>query len=312
MHSAIYTGRLRHRRFAPREHSFEYRLFMLYVDLAELDQVFRNRWLWSVKRPSLAWMRRADYLGDASVPLDQVVRDRVEIETGERPTGPIRVLTHLRYLGVGFNPVTFYYCFNRSGDKIETIVAEITNTPWKERHAYVLSQRQQYVPSLASAGDNYKDVGGRATHGAVAGGQDGGISSLRPLSHKERREGKTRQHLRFRFAKTFHVSPFMPMNFAYDWRFSVPMHADSERLTVHMQNMQAEQKAFDATLDLQRREITGWSLATTLASFPVMTVTVIVGIYWQALRLWLKRIPFHSHPEIAHDHERHPRRSSVT
>jgi DUF1365 family protein len=104
----------------------------------------------------------------------------------------------------------------------------------------------------------------------------------------------------------------MAMNYEYDWRFSVPTHADRERLTVHMQNMQGNQKSFDATLDLQRREITGWSLATTLASFPAMTVTVTVGIYWQAFRLWLKRIPFHSHPETTHKHERHTRRSSIT
>jgi DUF1365 family protein len=263
MHSAIYTGRLRHRRFAPREHSFEYRLFMMYVDLAELDQVFRNRWLWSVKRPSLAWLRRKDYLGDATVPLDQAVRDRVEAETGERPTGRIRMLTHLRYFGVGFNPVTFYYCFNRCGDKVKTIVAEITNTPWNERHVYVLGERLNISPGAAH---------------------------------------------RYLFRKEFHVSPFMPMNFDYDWRFGVP----DKRLTVHMQNMQGNQKSFDATLDLQRREITGWSLAITLASFPAMTVTVIVGIYSQAFRLWLKRIPFHSHPETTHKHERHTRRSSIT
>jgi DUF1365 family protein len=298
MHSAIYTGRLRHRRFAPREHSFEYRLFMMYVDLAELDQVFRNRWLWSVKRPSLAWLRRKDYLGDATVPLDQAVRDRVEIETGERPTGPIRMLTHLRYLGVGFNPVTFYYCFDGADTHVETVVAEITNTPWNERHEYVLSAR---APSPLR-GEGW--------------GEGENPSTNRPLSltlsHEGRGDEKTRQHLHFRFDKTFHVSPFMAMNCEYDWRFSVPTHADRERLTVHMQNMQGKQKSFDATLDLQRREITGWSLATTLASFPAMTVTVIVGIYWQALRLWLKRMPFHSHPARDNDHERHTRPSSIT
>ncbi len=117
MHSAIYTGQLRHRRFAPRPHAFTYRLFMMYVDLAELDQVFRHRWLWSVKRPALARLRRKDYLadcgGDTTVALDQAVRDRVQFETGSRPRGPIRMLTHLRYFGIGFNPVTFYYCFDR-------------------------------------------------------------------------------------------------------------------------------------------------------------------------------------------------------
>ena len=77
MHSALYTGQLRHRRYAPREHRFSYRLFMMYVDLAELDEVFRGRWLWSARRPALAWLRRADFLGDPALSLDTAVRDRI-------------------------------------------------------------------------------------------------------------------------------------------------------------------------------------------------------------------------------------------
>jgi DUF1365 family protein len=111
---------------------------MAYLDLGELDDVFRGRWLWSVQRPALAWFRRADYLGDASRPLDDEVRERVWRETGVRPRGPIRLLTHLRMFGHCFNPVSFYYCFDARGERVETVVAEITNTPWKERHAYVL------------------------------------------------------------------------------------------------------------------------------------------------------------------------------
>ncbi|HYM35453.1 MAG TPA: DUF1365 domain-containing protein [Steroidobacteraceae bacterium] len=262
MHSAIYTGQLRHRRFAPRAHEFSYRLFMVYVDLTELDEIFRHRWLWSVKHPALAWLRRADYLGDSQVSLDQAVRDRVESETGARPCGPIRMLTHLRYFGYNFNPVSFYYCYDETGCVIETIVAEITNTPWKERHAYVLTQRMN--------------------------------SAL----------GSSR---RYEFKKEFHVSPFMAMNFNYDWRFSAP----GERLAVHMENKRDGDKAFDATLDLRRREITGATLAKALLAFPCMTATVVLGIYWQALQLWLKRIPFHTHPAKSQDHERNSRPSPV-
>jgi uncharacterized protein len=247
MRSAIYTGQLRHRRFAPREHQFTYKLFMMYLDLAELDSVFNRRWLWSVKRPSLAWLRREDYLGNPSVSLDEAVRDRVASETGVRPTGPIRMLTHLRYFGVSFNPVTFYYCFDKSDAQIETIVAEITNTPWKERHAYVLTKQTNVARGVAR---------------------------------------------RYKFKKTFHVSPFMPMDFDYDWRFSAPR----ERLSVHMENLRQGQKEFDATLGLERLEITGAVLAKTLFAFPCMTAVVICRIYWQAFKLWLKRIPFYSHP----------------
>ena len=138
MKSALYFGSLRHRRYAPRPHAFRYRTFMTYLDLAELDEVFRGRWLWSTRRPALAWMRRADYLGDPALPLDEAVRERVARETGRRPRGPVRLLTHLRMLGSCFNPVSFYYCFDERGERVETIVAEITNTPWNERHAYVL------------------------------------------------------------------------------------------------------------------------------------------------------------------------------
>jgi uncharacterized protein len=265
MHSAIFTGRLRHRRFAPRAHEFSYRLFMMYVDLAELDQVFARRWFWSVQRPALAWLRRADYLGDAGVSVDQAVRDRVQAETGTRPGGPIRMLTHLRYFGVGFNPVTFYYCFDATDTQVETIVAEITNTPWKERHAYVLDRRTNI-----GAGDM----------------------------------------LRFSFKKNFHVSPFLGMDYDYDWRFGAPGRTRGERLTVHMENRHGD-KAFDATLELKRREISAATLAGTLLSFPAMTATVVVGIYWQALRLWLKRVPFHSHPAKTVNHERDSRTSSI-
>lgn len=128
--SAVYEGTIRHRRREPTEHEFRYRIFMLYLDLAELPALFDGRWLWSARRPALAWFRRADYLGDPAVPLDAAVRDLVRERTGARPTGPIRLLTHLRYFGYAQNPVSFYYCFSADGSAVETIVAEVTNTPW--------------------------------------------------------------------------------------------------------------------------------------------------------------------------------------
>jgi len=253
MHSALYTGQLRHRRFAPRAHQFSYRLFMMYVDLAELDQVFRGRWLWSTRRPAPAWLRRADYIGDASQSIDSVVRDRVAGQTGVRPCGPIRMLTHLRYFGVGFNPVTFYYCFDAADTRVESIVAEITNTPWNQRHAYVLTE-----PT-----------------------------------------GETRTGvLRYQFAKEFHVSPFMPMDMSYDWRFGQPGRC----LSVNMQNFQHGERVFDATLDLSRRELGAAELARALVAFPCMTATVLAGIYSQALKLWIKRIPFHANPSRTPPH----------
>lgn len=150
-HSAVYEGRVTHRRHLPHSHAFSYRMAQLYLDLDEIDEVFRSRWLWSTRRPNLAEWRRSDYLGPATMPLADAVRQCVQRETGRTPSGPIRMLSHVRYGGYVFNPVTFYYCYDRSGETLETVVAEITNTPWGERHAYVLStdQAQQQGRALA-------------------------------------------------------------------------------------------------------------------------------------------------------------------
>jgi uncharacterized protein len=136
--SAVYEGVVRHRRHAPRPHAFRYRVAMLYLDLDELDAVFARRWLWSTRRAAIGAFRRADYLGPPERPLADAVRDRVEAATGTRPAGPVRLLTHPRYFGFVFNPVSFYWCHDTAGRPTH-VVAEITNTPWKERHAYVLA-----------------------------------------------------------------------------------------------------------------------------------------------------------------------------
>lgn len=138
MNSALYTGTVRHRRHTPVEHAFTSRMFMVYLDLDELPQVFDGRLLWSARRPAAAWFRRADHTGDPARPLGDCVRDLVEGEAGARPAGPIRLLTHLRYLGHCFNPVSFYYCFDAAAGRVEHVVAEVTNTPWGEQHCYVL------------------------------------------------------------------------------------------------------------------------------------------------------------------------------
>ncbi len=138
--SCLYEGHVRHRRFVPRRHEFRKRLFLLYLDLDELPRLFQNRWFWSADRPNLAWFRRVDHLGAADVSLNDAVRDLVENRQGVRPRGPIRLLTHLRYAGFGMNPISLYYCFGERED-LEFVVAEINNTPWNERHCYVLDAR---------------------------------------------------------------------------------------------------------------------------------------------------------------------------
>ncbi|HDS1556490.1 DUF1365 domain-containing protein [Stenotrophomonas maltophilia] len=137
--SALYFGHVIHRRHQPHAHAFRYPVAQLLLDLDELDTIFAGRWLWSLNRRNLAEFRRSDYFGDPSMPLPEAVRRHVAGVRGHRPAGPIRLLTHLRFGGHVFNPVSFYYCYQPDGSTLDCIVADITNTPWKERHAYVLS-----------------------------------------------------------------------------------------------------------------------------------------------------------------------------
>lgn len=138
--SAVYDGWVRHRRHDPVHHDFQYRHAMLLLDLDELPRVLEMRPLYSATRRALSRFRREDYLGDPQRPLADCVRELVQERTGSRPRGPVRLLTTLRTLGHSFNPVSFYYCFSQSGERVDAVVAEVTNTPWGDSHAYVLSR----------------------------------------------------------------------------------------------------------------------------------------------------------------------------
>jgi uncharacterized protein len=233
--SCIYEGTIRHRRAEPRR-EFRHRLALFYLDLDELPGLLGGRLVAS--RPGPLRFRRRDYLAPAATALDRAVRDEVQSQTGLRPDGPIRILTQLRSFGHCFNPVSFYYCLDPGAEGVQALVAEVTNTPWGERRAYVLP-------------------GGRGD-----------------------------------VAKALHVSPFMGMDQRYLARTGTP----GERLAVHIESLRGDQRTFDATLALRRRELSRRAAAGVAARYPFANVRVLALIYGHAIGLKLAGAPIHRHP----------------
>lgn len=242
--SAFYTGWVRHRRFAPASHSFRYKVFMAYLDLDELDEVLSLTPLWSARRFAPARFKRSDFHGDPKVPLKEAVQRTIAQQTGVLHDGPIRMLVNLRYFGYNMNPLCTYYCFDRDEQQLKFIVAEVNNTPWGEKHAYVL---QCEIGTKKQA---------------------------------------------FDFEKLFHVSPFNPLAMQYRWLSSTP----ENNLLIHLENWQEGKKITDATLRLQRQPLNASIMNRMLIRYPLMTVKVVASIYYQAIRLWLKKVPYFAHP----------------
>ncbi|MGA2812935.1 MAG: DUF1365 domain-containing protein [Candidatus Acidiferrum sp.] len=245
MESALYVGHLRHRRFTPRPHAFRYPVYMAFLDIDRLPELMRASPLSSYNRWNLTAYCEGDHFGARNLPL----RARLAADAASRglqlPDGQIFLLTHLRYLGYVFNPVSFYYFYD-GNEKLAMLMAEVNST-FGERHNYWLTADQQ-----------------------------------RPSA-----TGK-----RYLTPKAMHVSPFMSMHCAYEWIFSPP----GEHLVAHMNTIEDGKPFFDATLELDRHPWHARALHRTLAAFPFMTARVIVAIHWQALRLWLKKIPVFTHP----------------
>jgi len=235
-------------------------MFMMYLDLDELPTLFDRFLLWSKDKSNFASFKSKNYLVDKNNDLKNGVRQEIKKQTGAIHKGPVRMLTHLSYFGYCFNPVSFYYCFDESDSKVEFIVSQINNTPWDERFSYVIDNRKEKIVHQDSVAD-----------------------------------GKISNPIERNFDKAFHVSPFLPMDMQYLWRFSPP----GKKLSVYMKNMQKEKKVFDVTLNLRAKPITSMNLAKALFRFPLMTWQVVFKIYWQSLILWLKKTPFYDNPKTS-------------
>lgn len=244
MNSALYQGWVGHRRHLPRGHAFRYRMGMLYLDLAEQDAVLALSPLAGRSRWAPFAFRETDFLPQFTrrgVRLADAVRQRVGEALGETPRGRICLLSQPRSWGLAFNPASFFYCFDER-ERLQAILCEVSNTPWRERYHYVLPTNAQ----------------GESRH---------------------------------RVAKSFHVSPFLPRELEYRMRYSAP----GERLHIHMEDWQGADKLFEAGLGLSRTPLSRANLHRYLLAFPWMSAKTLLGIYWQALRLLLKRTPIFSH-----------------
>jgi hypothetical protein len=259
--SAVYEGWVRHRRFEPIEHCFRYRLFLMYLDLDELPQALDPYPLWSARRPAPARFRRADFIGDPARPLAECARDAVEEQTGQRPEGPVRLLANLRYLGHIFNPVSFYYCFEQDGERVDAVVADVNNIPWGERHPYVLARGSQRGAVLTDELD-------KTLHVSPLMGMD--------------------QTYAFRASEPGE-------------RLGVHIESRPQRVGPPPGGQDvapaASGKAFDATLSLRRHELSRARLAGMLARYPALSLQTVAKIYGQSLRLKLKGARYFPHPE---------------
>lgn len=249
LHSRLFQGVVRHRRHEDGAHDFSYSLNLALLDLDELDDL-PSHLPWHGKRFAPRSFRRSDYFAAHDPDMKKALRDRVDAELGFRPKGRIQMLTQLRSFGYLFNPVSFYLLHDEH-DRLAAVIAEVTNTPWRERHAYVLDAR----------------------------GEDAA------------------QTRKWTFQKVFHVSPFHGMDHVYRWRLQLRGH----RFVVAMVNERAGKRVFDATLVGDLKGLSRHEVARQVRRSPLQSQRLHFAIYWQALRLFLKRATFHRHPHKAAD-----------
>lgn len=242
----IYAGKLRHRRYHERNHEFNYALSMFLFDVAAINETFSPISNIGIEKFNWYTFRRSDYLDNASLPLDLAARKLIKDKLGFDVQGKILLLTQLACLGYCFNPISVYFAYDKSHIDIEAIIIEVTNTPWSEKHTYVLDMRKSKLKN--------------------------GIYTCK-------------------FKKELHVSPFMSMEYEYVFNFKL----SDQAIIVHMESFKNNDRHFDATLSLQA--IPNQPKKRMSIRYSLMTYKIASAIYWQALKLLVKGVTFHSYPK---------------
>ncbi len=281
--SCIYEGLIRHRRTQPVHHEFDFRSFLLMIDLDEADTVFEKFWFWSTKRFSFARFKANDHL-TKHLPSDNLtnsnstnsdsanksLRDRVSAVLKEnnfdQPVGKVKLLTQLSYLGFSMNPISIFYCYEADGDQVIAIIAEVNNTPWGEQHIYFLPNENK--TPIAADPDSRNSEKPKTIFG----------------NHID---------------KTFHVSPFMSLDMHYRMAFSSPNDRLGVKIENHTDGDNGSERILDVSMTMKRKPLTSANLNWLLIKYPLVSFKIFAGIYWQALRLYLKKVPFVSHPRKA-------------
>ena len=237
----IYSGKVTHERFMPTHNFFSYKYSMIMIDLDKMQSFFNKSILWSYEKINFGSFYQKDYFKKTNTLKKDVLRflRKNEIEGIDK----VYLLTTPRILGLCYNPVSFYFCYQEG--ELQAVISDINNTPWNQKFAYL---------------------------------------------HKWQTNSTMQT---FEFNKEFHISPFMPMNIFYKWSFNKP----TDMIIITMNNYENGNHLFNATMKLKKKALSSRSLNKIFIAIPLIPIQTLTKIYWNALKLWVKKTPFYKHPK---------------